>query len=71
VLRVVHGEHGGVVGFERVFTLKSPARRSRTDKHSAVWRVTEDDPDSDLYAESSDADTVISYIVTHSLLDAC
>jgi hypothetical protein len=41
------------------------------DKHSAVWRVAEDDPDSDLYAESSDADTVISYIVTHSLPDAC
>jgi hypothetical protein len=29
-------------------------------------RVAEDDPDSDLYAESSDADTVISYIVAHA-----
>jgi len=36
------------------------------DKQSAVWRVAEDDPDSDLYAESSDADTVISYITAHS-----
>jgi hypothetical protein len=32
------------------------------DKKCGLWRVAEDDPDSDLYAESSDADTVISYI---------
>ena len=31
-----------------------------------VWRVAEDDPDSDLYAESSDADTVIGYITAHA-----
>ena len=31
-----------------------------------LWRVAEDDPDSDLYAESSDADTVIGYITAHS-----
>jgi hypothetical protein len=31
-----------------------------------LWRVAEDDPDSDLYAESSDADTVIGYIVAHA-----
>ena len=36
------------------------------DKKHGVWRVAEDDPDSDLYAESSDADTVISYIVAHA-----
>jgi hypothetical protein len=36
------------------------------DKHFGVWRVAEDDPDSDLYAESSDADTVISYITAHA-----
>ena len=35
------------------------------DKRHGVWRVAEDDPDSDLYAESSDADTVISYITAH------
>jgi hypothetical protein len=29
-------------------------------------RVAEDDPDSDLYAESSDADAVIGYIVAHA-----
>ena len=35
------------------------------DKKYGLWRVAEDDPDSDLYAESSDADTVISYIAAH------
>jgi len=36
------------------------------DKRHGVWRVAEDDPDSDLYAESSDAGTVIDYIQAHS-----
>ena len=36
------------------------------DKRHGVWRVAEDDPDSDLYAESSDADIVIAYITAHS-----
>ena len=36
------------------------------DKKYGLWRVAEDDPDSDLYAESSDADTVISYIMAHA-----
>jgi hypothetical protein len=36
------------------------------DKRFAVWRIAEDDPDSDLYAESSDADVVISYITAHA-----
>ena len=36
------------------------------DKRSGVWRVAEDDPDSDLYAESSDAATVIGYITAHA-----
>ncbi len=31
-----------------------------------LWRATEDDPDSDLYAESPDAATVMGYITTHS-----
>jgi hypothetical protein len=30
------------------------------------WRAAEDDLDSDLYAESPDAATVIRYITTHS-----
>ena len=36
------------------------------DKRHGLWRVAEDDPDSDLYAESTDADTVIGYITSHS-----
>jgi hypothetical protein len=36
------------------------------DKKYQVWRAAEDDPDSDLYAESPDADTVIRYISAHS-----
>ena len=36
------------------------------DKRYGVWRVAEDDPDSALYAESRDLDTVISYITAHS-----
>jgi hypothetical protein len=36
------------------------------DKRDGVWRIAEDDPDSDLYAECSDVDTVISYITAHS-----
>jgi hypothetical protein len=35
------------------------------DKKYGLWRVAEDDPDSDLYAESSDADVVISYMTAH------
>lgn len=36
------------------------------DKRYGLWRVAEDDPNSDLYAESRDADTVIRYISAHS-----
>ena len=36
------------------------------DKRYGLWRVAEDDPDSDLYAESSDADTVMGYITAHA-----
>ena len=36
------------------------------DKKYGVWRVAEDDPDSCLYAESRDLDTVLSYIAAHS-----
>ena len=35
------------------------------DKQYGLWRVAEDDPDSDLYAESRDADVVIRYIRAH------
>jgi hypothetical protein len=36
------------------------------NKRYGLGRVAEDDPDSDLYAESSDADAVIGYIVAHA-----
>ena len=36
------------------------------DKQSALWRVAEDDLDSDLYAESRDADVVIRYMRANS-----
>lgn len=36
------------------------------DKRYAVWRVSEDDPDSDLYAESNDARQILDYVAAHS-----
>jgi hypothetical protein len=36
------------------------------DKAYGVWRVADDDPDSGLYAESSNADTVVGYIQAHA-----
>jgi hypothetical protein len=36
------------------------------DKKHALWRAAEDDPDSTLYAEDRDLDTVIGYITAHS-----
>ena len=36
------------------------------DKRDGVWRVAEDDPFSEVYAESADTDRVIDYMTTHS-----
>jgi hypothetical protein len=36
------------------------------DKRHAVWRVSENDPNSDQYVESHDADIVIRYMNAHS-----
>jgi hypothetical protein len=36
------------------------------DKRYRLWRVAEDDPDSALFAESPDADTVIQYMTERS-----
>jgi hypothetical protein len=36
------------------------------DKRFGLWRVAENDPDSDLYATSRDADAVIAYMASHS-----
>jgi hypothetical protein len=36
------------------------------DKRHGLWRVSQDDPDSDLYATSRDAEAVIEYMAPHS-----
>jgi hypothetical protein len=36
------------------------------DKQAGLWRVAEDDPDSDLYAASRDAEAVIRYMSAHA-----
>jgi hypothetical protein len=36
------------------------------DKRHGVWRVSEDDPCSDLYDENADAGKVIAYVTAHS-----
>jgi hypothetical protein len=41
------------------------------DKEHGVWRVAEDDPNSDLYAESTDANAVIAYMKAHSGASSC
>ena len=48
------------------FLAQHPHWSAFWDKRYGVWRVAEDDPDSALYAESRDLDTVISYITTHA-----
>jgi hypothetical protein len=52
---------------ERVarFVADHPPWSAWWDKKHGLWRVAEDDPDSDLYAESSDAEIVIGYIAAH------
>ena len=36
------------------------------DKRHGLWRVSQDDPDSGLTAESPDADVVLEYMSAHS-----
>ena len=48
------------------FLDKHPCWTAFWDKKNRVWRVAENDPDSDLYAESRDADAVIEYMTAHS-----
>jgi hypothetical protein len=48
-------------------SLPTPYAAARVaDKRAGVWRVAENDPDSDLYAESPDAEAVIRYMSAHS-----
>ena len=47
------------------FVCDHPCWTAFWDKRHGVWRVTRDDPDSDLYAEDTDADAVIAYMAAH------
>jgi hypothetical protein len=49
-----------------VFLAEHPSWTAYWDKRHELWRVSEDDPDSDLYATGHDADAVIEYMATHS-----
>ena len=48
------------------FLVNHPQWSACWDKKHGLWRIAEDDPDSDLYAEGSDADTVMGYITAHA-----
>jgi hypothetical protein len=48
------------------FLAAHPCWTAFWDKRFGLWRVAENDPDSDLYAASRAADTVIAYMATHS-----
>ena len=55
------GDAARIAGFLR----EHPSWSVFWDKHWALWRVTEDDPDSSLYAASADASIVIGYMTRH------
>jgi len=48
------------------FLAEHPCWPAFWDKRASVWRVSENDPDSELYAVSRDADAVIRYMVANS-----
>jgi hypothetical protein len=54
------------VGRIAVFLREHPQWSAAWDKHLGVWRVAEDDPDSDLHDESSEVDKVIRFMTAHS-----
>jgi hypothetical protein len=47
------------------FLAAHPCWSAFWDKRDGVWRVSENDPDSELYAESCDANTVIRYMTAN------
>ena len=53
------------------FLAEHPCWSAFWDKRDGVWRVSENDQDSELYAASRDADTVIRYMSTHSRDGSC
>jgi hypothetical protein len=48
------------------FLREHPSWTAFWDKREGLWRVTEDDPDSALYAASSDTGTVIAFMAEHA-----
>jgi 3-methyladenine DNA glycosylase/8-oxoguanine DNA glycosylase len=54
------------IGPWTAFLAGHPCWAAFWDKRHGVWRVSENDPDSGLYAVSRDADTVIRYMTAHS-----
>jgi hypothetical protein len=58
-------DHGDALRIA-AFLESHPGWSAFWDKRDGVWRVTEDDPQSELYAESADAGMAIDYMVTHS-----
>jgi hypothetical protein len=48
------------------FLAEHPCWSAFWDKRDGVWRVSEHDPDSELYAVSRDADTVIRFMAANS-----
>ncbi len=47
------------------FLQEHPCWSAFWDKKYGVWRVAEDNPDSDLHEESKDLDKVMNYITAH------
>jgi hypothetical protein len=48
------------------FLAQHPCWAAFWDKRFGLWRVAENDPDSDRYSASPDADTVIAYMTAHA-----
>jgi hypothetical protein len=61
-------DHGDALRIA-AFLESHPGWSAFWDKQDGVWRVAEDDPSSELYAESASADRVIDYMATNSQRD--
>ena len=63
--RCVETRTAGAAGGPGKPTGSNPGRAPRSDP-TGLWRVTENDPHSGLYAVSHDVDTVIAYMIAHT-----
>jgi hypothetical protein len=61
-------DHGDAVRIA-AFLEGHPGWSAFWDKRDGVWRVAEDDPSSELYEASADADRVIEYMAGQSQRD--